>query len=84
MLAAAGLDVLASDTLSDTVIAPDDNATQAFLRAQLRGSLRSLTGVADAADLHALLACVEATPDGRWDGATVTSSRKLFIARPRR
>jgi trans-aconitate methyltransferase len=42
MLAAAGLDVLVSDTLSGTVIAPDD------------------------------------------DGATVTSSRKLFIARPRR
>ncbi len=85
MLAAAGLDVVASDTLSDTVTAPDDAATHAFLRAQLRGSLRDLVDVADAADLHALRACVEAAPvhqDARWNGAAVTSSRKLFIARP--
>ncbi|MDA0158726.1 class I SAM-dependent methyltransferase [Solirubrobacter ginsenosidimutans] len=87
MLAAAGLEVVVSDTLSDTVTAPDDAPTHAFLRAQLRGSLRDLVGVADPADLDALRACVEATPvhpDGRWDGAAVTSSRKRFIARPAR
>jgi trans-aconitate methyltransferase len=85
MLAAAGFDVLVSETLSETVTAPDDAATHAFLRAQLRGSTRDLAGVADPADLRALTACVEAPPvhpDGHWNGATVTSSRKLFIARP--
>ncbi len=58
MLAAAGLEVLVSRTLSGTVTAPDDAATHAFLQARLP------------------------PPHPRWDGAEITSTRKLFIARP--
>ena len=85
MLASGGLEVLVSRTLSGTVTALDDAATRAFLRAHLRRSMRDLVGAADAADLEALLACVEAAPHhpgGRWGGAAITSTRKLFIARP--
>jgi trans-aconitate methyltransferase len=84
MLAAAGLEIVASRTLTGTVTAPDDTATHTFLLARLRGTGGNLADIADAADLEALRAWVEATPahpDGRWDGATVTSSRKLFVAR---
>ena len=80
MLASAGLEVLVSRTLSGTVTAPDDAATRTFLQAHLRGSIRDLVGVADAADLEALVAYVEA--GGRRSGGTITSTRKLFIARP--
>ena len=76
MLASAGLEVLVSRTLSATVTAPDDAATRAFLQAQLRGSMRDLEGVADPADLAAL---VEAAPSD--SGAAITSTRKLFITR---
>ncbi len=83
MLASAGLDVLVSRTLSGTVAAPDGPATRAFLQRHLQGSTRDLAGLADPADLEALLAYVEATPpDG--DGAAVTSTRKLLIARQAR
>ena len=70
-----------SRTLSATVTAPDDIATRTFLGAQSRRTVQNLADIADAADLDALLARVEATPSDRWNGATVTSSRKLFIAR---
>jgi trans-aconitate methyltransferase len=85
MLAAAGLEVVVSQTLADTVTAPDDAATHAFVAGQLRRAARNLAGIVEAADLEALQACVEATPthaEGRWDDAAVTTSRKLFIARP--
>ena len=76
MLASAGLEVLVSRTLSGTVTAPDDAATRAFVEALLRGAVRDLEGVAEAADLEALAAA----PD--LGGAAITSTRKLFIARP--
>jgi trans-aconitate methyltransferase len=76
MLASAGLDVVASRTLTDTVTAPEDPATRKFLDAQLRATARNVADFADAADVEALAAIV----DARWDGVTVTSSRKLFIA----
>jgi hypothetical protein len=85
MLSAAGLEIVVSRTLADTVTAPDDAATHAFVAGQLRRAARNLAGIAEAADLEALRACVEATPphaDGCWDDAAVTTSRKLFIARP--
>jgi trans-aconitate methyltransferase len=84
MLAAAGLDVLASETLRATTTAPDDAATRAFLHGHLRRSLPDLAGIADQADLDALQAFVEPqSPQlaGRWSGAEITSTRKLFIAR---
>jgi SAM-dependent methyltransferase len=80
VLAAAGLEVLESGALRDTVTAPDDPATRAFLGAHLRRLVRGLAGIADPADLAALRARVEAAPAG-WDGATVTSSRLLHLAR---
>lgn len=78
MLASAGLDVVVSRTLTDTVTAPEDPATRKFLGAQLRATARNVADFADAADVEALAAIV----DARWDGVTVTSSRKLFIAQP--
>lgn len=85
MLSAAGLEVVVSRTLADTVTAPDDAATHAFVAGQLRRVARNLAGIVEGADLEALQACVEATPthaDGRWHDAAVTTSRKLFVARP--
>ncbi|MGZ8741215.1 MAG: class I SAM-dependent methyltransferase [Gaiellaceae bacterium] len=78
MLASAGLDVVVSRTLTDTVTAPEDPATRKFLGAQLRATARNVADFADAADVEALAAIV----DARWDGVKVTSSRKLFIAQP--
>jgi hypothetical protein len=80
MLASAGLDVVASRTLTDTVTAAADPATRKFLAAQLRATARNLADVADAADIEALLAIVDGSREARWDGVTVTSSRELFIA----
>ncbi|HWI70611.1 MAG TPA: methyltransferase domain-containing protein [Baekduia sp.] len=82
MLASAGLDVAASRTLRDTVTAPGDPATRKFLGAQLRATARDVADFADAADVEALVAIVDASRDARWDGASVTSSRRLFIAQP--
>lgn len=85
MLSAAGLEVVVSRAVADTVTAPDDAATHAFVVRQLRATARNLAGIAEAADLQALQACVEAAPphaQDRWAGASVTTSRKLFIARP--
>ncbi|HEV7808131.1 MAG TPA: methyltransferase domain-containing protein [Solirubrobacteraceae bacterium] len=80
MLASAGLDIVASRTLTDTVTAAADPATRKFLAAQLRATARNLADVADAADIEALLAIVDGSREARWDGVTVTSSRELFIA----
>lgn len=82
MLASAGLDVVVSRTLTDTVTAPEDPATRKFLGAQLRATARNVADFADAADVEALVAILDASRDARWDGVTVTSSRKLFIAQP--
>lgn len=82
MLASAGLDVVASRTLTDTVTAPDDRATREFLSAQLRATARDVADFAGAADVQALAAMVDERHDAHWEGAAVTSSRRLFIARP--
>jgi trans-aconitate methyltransferase len=81
-LASAGLDVVVSRTLSDTVTAPADPTTRAFLGTQLRMTARNLADLADPADLEALVAIADTSDDARWDDATVTSSRTLFIAQP--
>jgi SAM-dependent methyltransferase len=78
MLASAGLGVIVARTLTDTVTPPEDPATRRFLTARLRATARNLADFADPADLGVL----EAVLDPSWDGVTVTSSRKLFIAHP--
>jgi len=83
MLASAGLDVIESRTLTDTATAPEDPATREFLSDQLRATARNVADFAGAADVQALAALVEERHDARWAGAAVTSSRRLFIARPR-
>jgi trans-aconitate methyltransferase len=82
MLASAGLDVVTSRTLTNTVTAPEDPATREFLGAHLRATARNVADFADAGDVEALVAIVDASRDARWDRVTVTSSRKLFIAQP--
>lgn len=82
MLASAGLDVVAFRTLIDTVTAPEDPATRGYLSAQLRATARNVADFAGAADVRALAAIADACHDARWKDAAVTSSRRLFIARP--
>ena len=85
MLAAAGLEVVVDQTLIDTVQAPHDAATHRFIARELRGMVAGLASVAAEADLEALRELVEETPsfpEGRWDGAEITASRKLLIAKP--
>jgi trans-aconitate methyltransferase len=80
LLASAGLDVVVARTLTDTVAAPGDPATRTVLGEQLRASVRHVADFADAADVEAV---AEGSRHARWDGVTVTSSRRLFVARPR-
>jgi trans-aconitate methyltransferase len=75
LLAAAGLDVRVERTLTDTVTASDDPATRRFVTAQLRAGARAVTDPADAAVL-------ETAAEAGASGATVSSSRRLLIARP--
>lgn len=85
MLAAAGLHLVVHRTLVGTLEAPPDAATHGFIAGQLERTVGDLASVAAESDLHALRRFVERTPpfpDGRWHGATITSSRKLLIARP--
>jgi SAM-dependent methyltransferase len=84
ILAAAGLELLVDGTLSGTVEAPQDAATHRFIAGQLERTVRDLTPVAAEHDLEALRELVDSTapfPEGRWEGARVTSSRKLLVAR---
>ncbi len=85
MLAAAGLQLVVDRTLVDTLEAPPDAATHQFIAGQLEQTVTDLASVATETDLHALRTFVERTPsfpEGRWHGTTITSSRKLLIARP--
>lgn len=81
MLSSAGLDLVASRTLAATVTVPPDPAMRDFLSARLRAIARDVADHADAADVDALTAIAD-VPDERWDGATVTSTRRLFVAQP--
>lgn len=85
MLVAAGLDPLGDRTLLDTVEAPTNAATHQFIAGLLEQTVRDLAGVATKTDLQALRSFLDRTPafpEGRWTGATITSSRKLLIAMP--
>ncbi len=85
MLAAAGLHLVVDRTLVGTLEAPPDAATNQFIAGQLERTVRDLASVATETDLHALRTFVQRMPpstEGRWHGASITSSRKLLIARP--
>jgi SAM-dependent methyltransferase len=85
MLAAAGLHLVVDRTLVGSLEAPPDAATHQYIAGQLERTVTNLAGVATETDLHALRALVDGTPpfpEGRSYEATVTSSRRLLIARP--
>jgi SAM-dependent methyltransferase len=85
MLAAAGLHLVVDRTLVGTLEARPDAATHQFIAGELERTVRDLASIATETDLQALHTFVERTPpfpEGRWHGATITSSRKLLIARP--
>lgn len=81
MLAAAGLEPVVDRTVTGTLAAPQDAATRRFIADQLDRAVRDLDGIAAADDLQALRALIAEAPGG-GDGATVTASRTLLIARP--
>ena len=82
MLAEAGLELLESRTLTDTVIAPDEPALRTLIAGYLRRAERNLDGILDVADLEALRSRGRDPQhaDSGWGDAEVTSSRTLFIA----
>jgi hypothetical protein len=83
MLEQAGLELLASQVLTDTVPAPDEPAVRELIAAYLRRAERNLDDILDTADIEALRSrCSDwqhANPS--WGDAEITSSRTLFIAR---
>lgn len=84
MLAAAGLELVDQRLLACTVPAPAGAAGNEFLVRHLGAIYRELVDLAEPADAEALgelVEAVRANPEGRWDGAEVTLSRRLFIAR---
>lgn len=81
MLAEAGLDVVIDRQLARNVEVPRDPRLHEFIAELLRKSLTNLAPFAAEDDLQALRELLEAPPSpGRWEGAQVTISRKLFIA----
>lgn len=80
MLAAAGLEVVTVRRLEQTVRGPHDAAGHGWVARELARSVRDLAGIAEPGDVEALRACVETASS--LDDAAVTSSRRLFIARP--
>ena len=83
MLHAAGLELIVDRTLIGSVQAPQDAATHGFIAGQLQRAAKHLASFAAAADLEALREFVDQMPaftEGRWDRASVKSSRKLLIA----
>jgi SAM-dependent methyltransferase len=82
MLAAAGLEVVIERRLVDTVSPNGNIAAQEFVAERLGRSVRDLA-TAEPEDLEALSTFAAATPPapgGAWDGAMVTSSRRLLVA----
>jgi hypothetical protein len=85
MIAEAGLELVDERGLVSTVSVPQDAATHEFVARHLAGTARDLSGFAAPPDVDALRTLVDAPPPfatGRWDGAEVTFSRRLFVARP--
>jgi SAM-dependent methyltransferase len=83
MLEEAGLELLESRTLTDTVIARGEPALRTLVTGYLRRAERNLDGILDMADLEALRSRgSDGQPaDAGWGDAEITSSRTLFIAR---
>jgi SAM-dependent methyltransferase len=85
MIAAAGLELLDERRLAGTVSAPRDAAAHEFIARHLAETVRNVASVVDRSDAEALRALLDTTspfPAGRWDGAELTFSRRLFVARP--
>lgn len=81
MLQRAGLELLDTRTLTDTVSVSVDQALQPAITRHVHAALRILRHALDPADVAALAAASERPVDKPWGDARVTSSRALFIAR---
>lgn len=83
MLAAAGLDVVIDRAMRANIEVPRNPAMDEFVLGVLRRSLADLASVADEADLEALRRFLDETPSAEWGALSATTTRKLFIARPK-
>lgn len=83
MLKQADLDLLDTRTLTCTVTAPDGSGLRAVIGRYLRAALRNLRSDLRPADTEALASADERVTEVAWGDALVTSTRMLFIARPR-
>jgi trans-aconitate methyltransferase len=83
MLAEAGLEVVVGRSLTRIVAVPRDPAMHQFVAGVLGASVRNLAAFAAEDDLEALRGLLDEDPPSprRWEGAAVTVSRKLFVAR---
>jgi SAM-dependent methyltransferase len=84
MVAEAGLELVDERHLAGTVSAPRDAATHEFIAHHLVETVRSVSSAVDRSDAEALRALLDTTPPfpaGCWDGAELTFSRRLIIAR---
>ncbi|HET7487214.1 MAG TPA: class I SAM-dependent methyltransferase [Acidimicrobiales bacterium] len=81
MLAAAGFEVVDDRRLELDLAAPLGPDARRFLRHHVEGSLHRLAAYAAADDLAAVAPFAGAA-DGRWDEASISASRLLYVARP--
>ena len=81
MLEQAGLELLDTRTLTDSVTAPVDRSLQPVIRRYVGAALRNLHDALPPADVAALADAAERVADVAWGDALVTSTRTLFIAR---
>jgi trans-aconitate methyltransferase len=81
MLQHAGLELLDTRTLTDTVTAPVEPALQPVIARYVRAAIHNLRDTLAPADVEALTDVAERVTDVAWGDALVTSTRTLFIAR---
>ena len=84
MLQHAGLELLDTRTLTDTVTVPVEPALQPVITRYVRAAIHNLRDTLDPADVEALTDVAERVTDAAWGDALVTSTRTLFIARKQR
>jgi ubiquinone/menaquinone biosynthesis C-methylase UbiE len=82
MLEHAGLELLDTRTLTDTVTSPPVRVLQPTIHRYVRAALRNLPDLLDPADIEALADADRRIADVAWGDAIVASSRTLCIARP--
>jgi len=78
MLAVAGFEIIAEQTLVDVVDNRGNDGMREFIQRQLVQTAKDLADFADGSDLEALEIAAAKPPEG----ATIALSRKIFIARP--